>query len=90
MALTAAQRSELENLGPATIRFKLLHAGGGRGADVGGFTCGSMTRGDIEDWLVEKNRDENVLQRSTLFWARVAGWASLVAIGLAIAQWLLN
>ena len=57
---------------------------------MGGFVCGSMTRGDIEDWLVEKNRDEVALQRRTLFWAMVAGWTGLAAVTITVAQWLLS
>jgi hypothetical protein len=86
--LTPDQRKELENLGAATIRFKLLQSGGGRGAAVTGFTCGEISRGDVEDWLVEKNREETALQRTILFWARVAGWTGLVGIGIAAVDWL--
>ena len=56
---------------------------------MGGFVCGSMTRGDIEDWLVEKNRDEIALQRKT-FSGRGAGWTGLAAVTITVAQWLLR
>jgi hypothetical protein len=87
MELTPEQRRELENLGAATIHFKLLHSGAGRGAAVGGFRCGEITRGDIEDWLGEKISEETALQASTLFWARIAGVAAVISVLLFIAQW---
>ena len=40
--LTEDQRKELEALGPETVRFKLLHGGSGRGADVPGFAKGAL------------------------------------------------
>jgi hypothetical protein len=86
--LTPDQRKELENLGAATIRFKLLQSGGGRGAAVTGFTCGEISRGDVEDWLVEKNREETALQDKTLFWARIAGVAGVAGVILFLVQWL--
>jgi hypothetical protein len=62
MMLTPEQRAELDSHSPSSIQFKLLQAGPGRGASVSGFKCGEITRGDIEDWLV----DQNVLQRSRI------------------------
>jgi hypothetical protein len=54
--LTDEQRAELESHDPATVRTKLIQAGPGRGASVSGFKTGELTRGDVEDWLVEKHR----------------------------------
>ena len=59
-----------------------------RGAAISGFTCGDITRGDIEDWLVEKNSEETALQHTILFWARVAGSTGLVGIVIAAVDWL--
>jgi hypothetical protein len=78
--LTEIQRDELESLGPATVRTKLIHSGAGRGASVAGFKCGDITRGYIEDWLVEKHHEESTIQTETLRWAKIAGWASIVAV----------
>jgi hypothetical protein len=82
--LALDQRKELDNLGAASIRLKLTQYGGGRGASIGGFKCGDITRGDIEDWLVEKNAEETALQRGTLRWAKIAGWAGIISIVLTI------
>ena len=87
--LTRTQRDELEQQGPQNIRFRLASYGGGRGAAIGGFRCGDITRGEIEDWLTEKYQAEAAQQRSTLRWARIAGWAAILsAIFSAAAVWL--
>jgi hypothetical protein len=78
--LTPDQRKELDDSGAASIRLKLTQYGAGRGASIGGFKCGDITRGDIEDWLVEKNAEETALQRGTLRWAKIAGWAGIIAV----------
>jgi hypothetical protein len=80
MTLTAEQRAELEASGPATVRLKLTQYGAGRGASISGFKCGDITRGDIEDWLVEKNIEETALQQGTLRWAKIAGLAAIISI----------
>ena len=80
MTLTNEQRSELEALAPATIYIKLLQGGAGRGASISGFKCGDITRGDIEDLLIEKNIEEVALQQSTLRWAKIAGWAGIAGV----------
>lgn len=84
--LTQQQRDELENLGATTIRHKLTTHGAGRGASISGFTCGDITRGDIEDWLVEKNREETAQQGTILFWARIAGVTGVVGLLLGLAE----
>ena len=46
------------------MRDKLRYAGPDRGAAVRGFSSGDITRGDIEDWLTDKEREEkNELRR---------------------------
>jgi hypothetical protein len=58
--LSPEHRAELEALGPETVRMKLLDCGPGRGACPPGFTRpNDITRGDIEDWLVEKYTQES-------------------------------
>jgi hypothetical protein len=78
--LSNEQRAELEALGAATVRLKLTQYGAGRGASISGFKCGDITRGNIEDWLVEKNAEEMTLQRGTLRWAKIAGWAGIISV----------
>jgi hypothetical protein len=36
---------------------------------IGGF---GMTRGDVEQWLAERNREATKLQLDTLWWAKAA------------------
>jgi hypothetical protein len=87
--LTPEQRAELEEHGAASIRFKLIQHGAGRGASISGFKCGDITRGDIEDWLAKKSREESTQQSATLRWARIAGWTGIVGVLLAaISIWL--
>jgi len=84
MTLTDVQHAELETIGASSVRFKLLQGGPGRGASISGFKCGDITRGDIEDWLIEKNVEETALQRGTLRWAKIAGWAGILAVIVTI------
>jgi hypothetical protein len=97
MALNAAQRAELEALGPDTVQGKLMHAGAGRGAVVPGFKSNDFLLGDIEDWLAEKYSEEKRVQDSTLRWSRIAGQMAIVGVivsvvlgivGIAVAIWL--
>jgi hypothetical protein len=100
MALTDQQRAELERLGLSNVLVKLAQPGTGRGAALGGFPSGDMTRGDVEDWTGEKLADQARQQAEALRWtkisgkwARIAGWAALAAVGIGIVvpllQWLL-
>ena len=83
--LTEDQRKELEALGPETVRFKLLHGGSGRGADVPGFAKGALARGDIEDWLAEKYARQVRVESWTLLAAIVGAVAA--TIGVLIARY---
>jgi hypothetical protein len=94
MALTDKQRAELEALGPETVRFKLLQGGPGKSAAVPGFDH-AVTRGDAEEWLAEKWAEEVSVQHSTLRWAKIAGWAAILSVvlaivGIGVAVWLSN
>jgi hypothetical protein len=82
MPLTPEQRAELEELGPATVRIKLIQPGPGKGAALFGFKSegGLLTRGDVEDWLAEKHIEELTVQSNTLRWAKIAGWAGIVSV----------
>jgi hypothetical protein len=78
------QRAELEALGAPNVRMKLGAVGHGRGASIPGFKCGDITRGDIEDWLAEKYVAEVDVQKSTLRWAKIAGWAGIAGVGVGV------
>jgi hypothetical protein len=82
--LTEEQHTELEALAPATVRLKLVQGGAGRGATISGFKCGDITRGDIDDWLIEKNVEEVALQQGTLRWAKIAGWSGIVSVVVTV------
>lgn len=88
--LTDEQRKELEALGARYVGTKISTSGAGRGASIGGFKCGEMTRGEIEDWLVEKNSEESKLNRTVLFWERVAGVGAIIVIILIVIGILLR
>jgi hypothetical protein len=82
--LTEVQRSELEEMGAPNVRVHLLHFGAGRGADVGGFKCGHINRGEIVDWLAAKHQHDELRQRLILFWAVVGGVAGMASVGATI------
>jgi hypothetical protein len=82
--LTDVQHAELETLGVSSVRLKLLQGGPGRGASISGFKCGDITRGDIEDWLIEKNIEETAIQQGTLRWAKIAGWAGIISVVVTV------
>jgi hypothetical protein len=82
MALTRDERTALEGAGTATVRDKLRYAGPGRGAAVRGFSSGDLTRGDVEDWLADKERAENNVLRRRANLGIAISLASM-AVGLA-------
>lgn len=94
--MTAEQRAELEALGPETVRIKLMQGGADKGAAIPGFSTGpyrSLTRSDIEDWLVEQNTEQVRVQHRTLRWAVIAGVASIAGVlvgivAIVISVWL--
>ena len=85
MTLTPKERAELESHGASAIHFKLLHAGPGRGASVGGFKCGEITRGDVEDWLVETEAATRKAN-SRQFYAMLI-LTAIAAVAACIAAW---
>jgi hypothetical protein len=78
--LTDDQRAELESMGAPNVPMHLMQWGGGCGADIGGFKCGNINRGDIVDWLAEQNRAEESRQSWILFWAIVGGCAGIASV----------
>lgn len=89
--LTDAQRIELERNGAANVRLKLSSYGGGRASALTGAYPGEvMTRGDVEDWLAQQAIEEAEMARSTLRWAKIAGWSAIAGallglVGVVIA-----
>jgi hypothetical protein len=84
--IKAREHAELETLGASSVRFKLRQGGPGRGASISGFKCGDITRGDIEDWLIEKNIEETAIQQGTLRWAKIAGWAGIISVVVTVTM----
>ena len=83
--LTGEQRAELERNGVANVRLKLSSYGGGRASALNGAYPGEeMTRGDVEDWLAERAAEESKMALTTLRWAKIAGWAGIASVVLAL------
>jgi hypothetical protein len=82
--LADVQRAELEEMGATNLRTHLIHFGAGRGADICGFKCGCINRGDINDWLAEKHRHDERRQRWILFWAVIGGVAGMAGFGATV------
>jgi hypothetical protein len=94
LMLTPPQRAELETLGPAIVRLRLQVAAGrdalSRNAQMTGFRSGLMTRGEVEDWLSQRDREDAEREQATRkWWARIAGWAGVVGVVAAIAGGIL-
>ena len=83
LMLTPPQRAELETLGPYIVRLRLQVAAGrdalSRNAQMTGFRSGLMTRGEVEDWLSQRDQEDAEREQATRkWWARIAGWAGVV------------
>lgn len=84
MALSEEDRKELESMGAANVRMHLQSfPSTGTGAAIP-FKKGHLTKGDVIEWLSEQHRTEEAYQTSTLRWARIAGWASIIAVIVSI------
>jgi hypothetical protein len=90
MPLSDADSEELERLAPDKIRSKLASAGVGRGATVPGLGDGMMLRGDVEDWLAERDRESAKREADTLFFNKAAAWMAGLALLLATIIALLD
>lgn len=82
MALTTSEQTALEAAGAANVRDKLRYAGPGRGAAVPGLASGDLSRGDVEDWLADKESKEKSEVRRRANLGIAISLASL-ALGLA-------
>jgi hypothetical protein len=83
--LTDEQRAEFKSVGAEWVRSRLAFAGPGRDAPVYGFKKGIPTRGDVADWLMEKEAEAKV-QNSD--WQEIGRWtiaAVVVSIIVIIA-----
>ena len=90
MPLSDADSEELERLAPDKIRSKLASVGAGRGATVPGLGDGMMLRGDVEDWLAERDRESAKREADTLFFNKAAAWMAGLALLLATIIALLD
>jgi hypothetical protein len=46
------------------------------------------TRGDVEDWLREKERETERVMRATLKWAKIAGVAAIISVIVTAFVWI--
>ena len=76
----AAWRAELDNLGVWAVQKRVDQAGEEHGALVYRFTRGPIEYEFIELWLGEKEQAAVRQQAATLRWARIAGWAGMLAV----------
>ena len=80
MPLTFDQARELERLGMDNVRERLRYAGASPGSVVPALGDGKMLRGDVEDWLAERDKAlrerAEKLQQDTLWWAKAAAWVA--------------
>jgi hypothetical protein len=83
--LTDQQRADLDKEGVSNVRGLLMHAGRGWGALVQGFRCGDLTRGDVADWLAEKDAEDVRVRDSTLLLAKIAAIGTVVSVIVGIA-----
>ena len=91
MALDPRIRAELERLGPGNVRELLrILVGPGRKAPVAMRLPGAPdpTRGDVEDWLREKERETERVMRATLKWAKIAGVAAIISVIVTAFAWI--
>jgi hypothetical protein len=85
MALSDADRAELDRLRIENVKLKLSHANPGADSPVPGLGPGfGMARGDVEGWLAEQDREATKRQIDTLWWAKAAAWISAAGILVAI------
>jgi hypothetical protein len=74
----------LDNFGVWAAQQRLDQAGAEHGALVYGFTRGPIDYEFIELWLGEKEQAAARQQAAILRWARIAGWAGMLAVLLTV------
>jgi hypothetical protein len=82
----AAWRAELDSLGVWAVQKRVDQAGEEHGALVYRFTRGPIEYEFIELWLGEKEQAAVRQQAATLRWARIAGWAGMLAVLLSVGM----
>jgi hypothetical protein len=86
MPLSATDRAELDRLGVENVRQRVAYCGPGTGATIPGLGTGvGMMRGDVEEWLADKERKGAKLQHDILWWAKAAALIGIIGIVVAIA-----
>jgi hypothetical protein len=61
----------------------LASAQGGRDAVLNRFLpSGDVSKGDVQDWVLENTPAETAQQNAILFWAKIAGWSAIAAVML--------
>jgi hypothetical protein len=82
--LNQIQKTELEMMGPESVRLHLMgFTAGSRGSAVGGFICGDMDRRDVYSWLADKDgKEENEPAATTPRSAQTYALASFVAVAI--------
>ena len=78
-----AWRAELDNLGVWTVQKRFDEAGAGA-ASVYGFPRGPIERAFVELWLRKKEQEAARQQAAVLRWARIAGFAGMLAVILVV------
>ena len=53
-----------------------------------GFRSGLMTRGEVEEWLSQKDREDAERERATLKRAKIVDWASVGVIAAIVVGFL--
>ena len=78
-------------MGVDFVRLKIAtFAGGNTGPHsmVGGLACGDIRLGALDDWLAEKmaeqERERSKAHADVLLWAKIAAWAAIVGIIVAV------
>ena len=83
----AAWRAELDRFGVWEVRMKLSQAGAGSFVY---FASGGIEREFVELWLSRKVKAAERQQAAILAWARIAAWASLMAVFFTLLTVLLT
>jgi len=83
VAAKYAWRAELDRIGVWILQKRLDEAGAGA-ASVYSFPRGPIERDFVELWLSQKEQDASRQQAAVLRWARIAGFAGMLAVILVV------
>ena len=93
MALDPQIRAELERRGPTNVRELLrIRTGPGDRDPVALQLAGvaDPSRTEVEDWLREVEREGEAVTRDTLKWAKIAGRAAVIGVGITAVVGILG